>query len=130
MARLKVARRIDKAGDDGLLSARPVILLRKRLLLIVVSLLIIGGYSHQVLASCDDQAPQKMQQSGGKKDQHPSKKTNDGCQCLCHQTISNSPLGLEVLPHPVLVVQSAPFPAGDVPPDRQPQGIDHPPQLS
>jgi hypothetical protein len=106
-----------------------VIFLRKRILLVIVSLLIMGGYSHQVLANCDDRAPQKMQQSGGKKEQQPSQKTNDNCHCLCHQTISNS-LTPSVLPHPVLVAQPAHFVTGDAPPDRPPQGIDHPPQLA
>jgi len=126
---LKGPRRIDKARHDALLTARPVIFLRKRILLVVVSLLIIGGYSHQVFASCDDRAPQKMQ-SGGKKEQQPPKKASDGCQCLCHQTISNSPLTTAVLEDPILVAQPAHFVTGDAPPDRQPQGIDHPPQLS
>lgn len=119
---------IDKARDNGLLSARPVIFLRTRLLLVIVSLLIIGGYSHQVLANCDDRAPQKMQ-SSEKKGQPPAKKGNDGCQCLCHQTVSNSPFTPAVLPDPIVVAQPAYLTAGETAPDRQPQGIDHPPQL-
>lgn len=120
---------IDKLRDDALLGARPVTFLRNRLLLVTVSLLIIGGYSHKVLANCDAPARQKMEQQTGKKEQPPSKNGIDRCQCLCHQTISTNPLTPAVLPDPILVAQPAHFASGDAPPDRQPRGIDHPPQL-
>lgn len=113
-----------------LIERSPVIFLRNRLLLVIVSLLLLGGYCHQLLASCDDAALQKMEQSGEKKGQQPVKHTNDGCQCLCHKNISNTSLTSAILPDPILVSQPAYFAIGDAPPDRQPQGIDHPPQLS
>lgn len=107
-----------------------VIFLRNRLLLVIVSLLLLGGYSQQLFAACNDRAPQKIEQSGGGKQPQPAKDVNDCCQCLCHTIFSNASGIPAALPDPILVARPAYPPTGDALPDWQPQGIDHPPQLS
>lgn len=107
-----------------------MIFLRNRILLVIVSLLVLGGFSHQLLASCNDRAPQKADHSGGKKSPQPSNDAPDGCQCLCHKALSDSSFIPASVPDPILVPQPAYLAIGDAALGRPPQGIDHPPQLA
>ena len=111
-----------------LINNLPVSFLRNRILLFVLSLLISGGYSHQLFATCDDRAPQKMEQSNS--NQQPVKHSSDDCQCLCHKTVSYASVVVTAVAEPSEVSQPAHRVTREASPDPYPQGIDHPPQIS
>jgi len=53
-----------------------------------------------------------------------------GCHCLCHKIFSNAFTVPAQLPAVILVLQRVRLPAGEFPPDTDPEGIDYPPQLA
>lgn len=98
---------------------------RSKLLIVFVSLFVLTGYARAVVSSC---CSDEKQEHAGHGQTDPS--NDDCCQCLCHKDFSNvsaKPVRLPVL---LLVLPAVLLPADEFPPDTEPQGIDHPPQLA
>ena len=86
---------------------------------------VLAGYGYDVLDYCCES--EKEEQTGHGKT---APGNGDGCQCLCHKVFSNDsgkPVRLPVL---MLVLQTAGLSADEFPPDTEPEGIDHPPQIA
>ena len=86
---------------------------------------VLAGYSYDVLDYCCE-SEQQEQAGHGK----PAPANDGGCQCLCHKVFSNDSAKPVRLPVLVLVLQTARLLADEFPPDTEPQGIDHPPQIA
>ena len=99
--------------------------LRSTLLIAIVSLFVLTGYAYAVMDKCCD-----AKQTERAAHDQPISAEDDGCPCLCHMAFSNVVAMPVRVPVPVLILQSFGLPAGEFPPDTEPQGIDYPPQLA
>ena len=101
-----------------------VSILRSSLLMAIVSVLVLTGYSHAVMDRCC--AGETQEQADHETPVHGN---DGGCECLCHKVFSNDSAKPVRLPGLVLVLQAARWSADEFPPDAEPQGIEHPPQI-
>jgi hypothetical protein len=104
--------------------------LRHHFVVLIVALLVLGGYTRQVLARCHEPTQQFAKRTGDREKGPSEKKSDSECQCLCHKIFSNVSAVPARSPVLVLVLQVVRLPAGEFPPDTEPQGIDYPPQLA
>jgi hypothetical protein len=113
------------ALPNPLASPRFVTLLRSSLLISLVSLLVFSGYASEFFCDCHHEHGQEMTEHG-----QPSPANGDGCQCVCHQAVSDVLIAPPQTEAAVCTVQAVIRHADEFPPDAVPLGIEHPPQIA